>query len=90
MWPQQRIYVGTTLVGEPVALIEMATGDWLVRFFDLDLGVIDRTTMTLRKPPTRNRKPPRRRRCRRRPVDLMDNASALPTTPQPQQPQPET
>jgi hypothetical protein len=46
MWRQQRIYVGTTLVGEPVALIEMATGDWLVRFFDLDLGIIDRATLT--------------------------------------------
>lgn len=87
MWRQHRIYVGTALVGEPVALVELATGDWLVRFFDLDLGIIDHTTLTLRTPVRKTRKPLRRRR---RPVDLMDNAPALPTIPQPQQPQPET
>lgn len=90
LWRQHRIYVGTALIGEPVALVELATGDWLVRFFHLDLGVIDPATRTLRQPVRKPRKPLRRRSHRRRTVDLMDNATALPTTPQPQQPQPQT
>ena len=87
MWRQHRIYVGSALVGEPEGVVELASGDWLVRFFDLDLGVIDPATRTLRAPPCKPRKPLRRRSHRRRRKGLMDNASPLPTTPQPQQPQ---
>ena len=32
------------LVGEPVGVAETENGDWIVRFFDYDLGVIDRRT----------------------------------------------
>ena len=36
------VYLGAALAGEPVGLIELPTGDWLVRFMAIDLGVIDR------------------------------------------------
>jgi hypothetical protein len=35
--------------GELVGIAETAAGDWLVRFIDTDLGIIDRTTKKLRR-----------------------------------------
>lgn len=71
-WRGDRLFLSETLIGELVGIVETETGDWLVRFCGLDLAVIGRRTNVIRR-----RSP--------QPVDLMDNANALPTTPQSQQ-----
>lgn len=85
-WRGEYVHVSRALAGEPVALIETETGDWTVRYFDLDLGRLHRKTLTVTSFERRRGKPRRRRLHHARGVDLMDNAAALPTTPQPPQP----
>jgi putative transposase len=48
-WGGERIFVSASLVGEPVGIAETEQGDWIVRFVDIDLGVIDRKTKRLRR-----------------------------------------
>jgi len=77
-WAGDMIFVGEVLVGEPVGVTETALGDWLVRFAGVDLGYIDGPRRRLSRHPIRSVK---------RPVDLMESASALTTTPQAHQQQ---
>ena len=77
-WAGELIFVGEVLIGEPVGVVETEGGDWLVRYADVDLGYIH---------PQRCRLSPRPVRGARTPVDLMDIAAAIPTTPQAHQPQ---
>jgi putative transposase len=61
-WGGEMIFVSEALVGEPVGLAETEAGDWLIRFADIDLGIIDRRTKKLRRftaaRPPRHRKTP--------------------------------
>lgn len=77
-WAGQLVFVGEALIGEPVGVVETESGDWLVRFAHVDLGFIH---------PDKPRLSPRP--MRGRPMDLMDIAGAIPTTPQAHQPQPD-
>jgi len=75
-------FLSETLSGEPVGLRPVEAGRYDVWYGPIRLAGIDhrgRLTRHDPSPPT----PPK-------PVDLMDNASALPTTPQAQQPQSQT
>ena len=47
-WGGDLVFVSETLIGEPVGVAETETGDWLVRFADLPVGLIDRRTRKLR------------------------------------------
>ena len=40
------VFVSETLAGEPVGIAETASGHWIVRFADIDIGIIDRRTNT--------------------------------------------
>jgi putative transposase len=77
-WAGELVFVGEALIGEPVGVVETEGGDWLVRYADVELGYIH---------PQRRRLSPRPLRAANRPVDLMEIAAAIPTTPQAQQPQ---
>ena len=77
-WAGELVFVGEALIGEPVGVVETQGGDWLVRYADVDLGYIH---------PQRRRLSPRPLRGANRPVDLMEIAAAIPTTPQAHQPQ---
>jgi hypothetical protein len=77
-WAGEMIFVGEALIGEPVGVVEAEAGDWLVRYADVELGYIQ---------PHRRRLSPRPLQAANRPVDLMDIAAAMPTTPQAHQPQ---
>jgi transposase InsO family protein len=77
-WSGGMIYVGEVLVGELVGVSETHLGDWLVRFAGVDLGYIDSPRRRLSRHPIRSPK---------RPMDLMESANALTTTPQAHQPQ---
>ena len=46
-WGGEMIFLSEALIGEPVGIAETEAGDWLVRFAEIDLGIIDRRT---RKP----------------------------------------
>jgi transposase InsO family protein len=41
-WRNQLVFISEPLAGEPVGLFEREDGKHIVRYFDLDLGVIDR------------------------------------------------
>ena len=43
------IFLSEALIGEPVGIAETEAGDWLVRFADIDLGIIDRRNKKLRR-----------------------------------------
>lgn len=63
-WGGTLIFVSEALVGEPVGVAETETGDWIVRFADLPIGLIDRRTHKLRpfaptRPGRRNQRPQR-------------------------------
>jgi hypothetical protein len=78
-WAGELIFVGEALIGEPVGILETEGGDWLVRYADVELGYIH---------PQRRRLSPRPLHAEAgRPVDLMEIADAITTTPQAQQPQ---
>ncbi len=47
-WGGDAVFISEALVGEPVGIAETEAGDWLVKFADVDLGVIDRTKRRLR------------------------------------------
>jgi hypothetical protein len=48
-WGGAMIFCSEALIGEPVGVAETEPGDWLVRFAEIDLGVIDRRTKRLRR-----------------------------------------
>jgi putative transposase len=73
-WQGNTIYISTALVGEPIGLREDANGTWAALFGPIPLGVIAHGSDRLRK-------------ARRQPCGHVDNASALPTSPQDQQQQ---
>jgi putative transposase len=71
-WRGNTVYIGTALIGEPIGLAENAES-WTVLYGPIVLGAISHDAGDrLRKPS--------RRRC-----GFVDNASALPTSPQHQQ-----
>ncbi len=45
-WKDERVFVSEALVGEPVGIAELETGDHVERFCDRDIGLIDRTAGT--------------------------------------------
>lgn len=47
-WGGDLIFLSETLVGEPVGIAETEAGDWIVRFADHPVGLIDRRTGKLR------------------------------------------
>jgi len=73
-WQGATIYISEALVGEPIALLEDTDGHWAVSYGPIMLGLIAHDGDRLRKP--------KQRACGR-----VDNASALPTSPQAQQQQ---
>src|SRR5271167_3843217 len=48
-WGGNMIFLSEALIGEPVGIAETEAGDWLVRFAEIDLGIIDRQTKKLRR-----------------------------------------
>ena len=48
-WGGEAVFVSEALAGELVGLAESASGDWLVRFCALDIGLIERRTGKLRR-----------------------------------------
>jgi putative transposase len=46
-WGGEFIFVSEALIGEPVGIVESKRGDWIVRFADIDLGIIDRKSKKL-------------------------------------------
>ena len=77
-WAGELIFVGEALICEPVCILETEGGDWLVRYADVELGYIH---------PQRRRLSPCPLLRVSKPGDLMEIASAIPPTPQAQQPQ---
>jgi transposase InsO family protein len=69
-WGGELIFISEALVDEPVGVAETDTGDWIVRFADHPLGIIDRRTRKLR--PFAPARPGRRKTTReqtRKPVN---------------------
>ena len=48
-WGGAPRFLSEALAGEPVGLAEGADGDWLIRFADLPLGIIERRTGQLHR-----------------------------------------
>jgi len=48
-WAGAKIFVSEALIGEPVGVIEIDSGQWLVRYFEVELGVIDQAGRRLRR-----------------------------------------
>ena len=48
-WGGEMIFLSEALIGEPVGIAETQAGDWMVRFADIDLGIIDRRSKKLRR-----------------------------------------
>jgi len=48
-WGGDLIFISEVLVGDPVGIAETENGDWIVRFADIDLGIIDRRSKRLRR-----------------------------------------
>ena len=46
-WGGDMVFVSETLAGEPVGIAETDSGHWIVRFADIDLGIIDCRTKKL-------------------------------------------
>jgi len=79
-WRGDLVFVSQVLVGEPVGIEQTASGDWRVRYADIELGYIDSKRGRLNRWPLPG-KPA---------GGLVDNAEgALPTSPPAQQQQPE-
>jgi len=72
-WLGATVYISMALTGEPIGLVENDDGSWTTSYGPIVLGVIPFAGDRLIKPK-------RRRSC-----GLVDNARALPTTPQVQQ-----
>ena len=75
-WAGELIFVSEALIGEPVAIEETEEGEMRVRYADVELGFIDKSGRL------RRRKLARPQAC-----GFVDNANALPTTPQEEQQQ---
>ena len=75
-WAGELIFVSEALIGEPVAIEETEEGEMRVRYADVALGFIDKSGRL------RRRKLARPQAC-----GFVDNANALPTTPQEEQQQ---
>ena len=73
-WRGERVFLGEPLIGEPVGLSPIADDEWRVMYGPIELGILDKQGR-LRQP----------RRRRATPCGVVDNARALPTTPQGQQ-----
>jgi len=52
-WGGRLVPISCALVGEAVALEETSSGDWLVRFYDRPVAMIDRHTFRPRRPDAR-------------------------------------
>jgi putative transposase len=76
-WGGEHIFVSEVLVGEPIGIAETDNGNWIVRFAEIELGVIDRKHNRLYRRPL-----PQTAKLAR---GIVDNATALPTIPQAQQ-----
>jgi transposase InsO family protein len=48
-WGGEFVFIGEALAGEPVGIAETESGDWIVRFASIDLGLIERRTKKLRR-----------------------------------------
>ncbi len=48
-WGGDLVFISEALTGELVGVAETERGDWIVRFIDVDLGIIDRKTRKLRR-----------------------------------------
>src|SRR6266851_4160979 len=48
-WGGDFVFLSEALIGEPVGIAETEPGDWLVRFAEVELGIIDRKTKKLRR-----------------------------------------
>lgn len=48
-WGGDYVFISESLAGEPVGIAETEQGDWLVRFMEVELGIIDRKTKKLRR-----------------------------------------
>jgi transposase InsO family protein len=57
MWKGELLFISEALVGEPVGIAELETGDHVVRFCDLDIGLIDRCGRFRRFAPLRDKPP---------------------------------
>jgi transposase InsO family protein len=52
-WKNEFVFISEALAGEPVGIAELETGDHVVRFCDLDIGLIDRRGLFTRFAPLR-------------------------------------
>ena len=50
-WNGAHVYVSQTIAGELVAIEETETGEWAMRFYAHPLGIIDKRTNRLTRPP---------------------------------------
>jgi putative transposase len=48
-WGGDFVFISEVLVNEPVGIAETKDGDWIVRFADIDLGIIDHKHKKLRR-----------------------------------------
>ena len=48
-WGGDYVFIGEALAGEPVGVAETESGDWIVRFLHVELGLIDHRTKKLRR-----------------------------------------
>ena len=48
-WGGDLVFIGEPLAGEPVGIAGTESGHWIVRFADIDLGIIDHKTKKLRR-----------------------------------------
>jgi hypothetical protein len=48
-WRGELVFVSEALDGEPIGLRKTAAGDWLIRFCDVELGLISRKTNKLHR-----------------------------------------
>ncbi len=48
-WGGDCVFISEALAGETVGIAETEAGDWIVKFADIELGLIDRTSRKLRR-----------------------------------------
>jgi putative transposase len=48
-WGGELVFISEALVGEPVGIAETEAGDWIIRFAEVELGIIDRRTKKFRR-----------------------------------------
>ena len=48
-WGGELVFISEALAGEPVGIAETESGDWIVRFANIDLGLIEWRTKKLRR-----------------------------------------